>query len=281
MLRVEVQPPYDFHSILRFLKPRSIAGVEWVEEETYFRSVRVGEVSGWVAVRYLPQAVALHVEVSPSLRGVEEPLLRRLGSLFDVGFDPSLVQGALGPLAAPHPGLRVPGAFDGFEMAVRAILGQQISVRFATTLAGRFADAFGEPIDAELAQISTVFPRAERIAEATQDDVARLGIIGSRARAIIRLAQEIAFGGLVLDDPDDIERSKELLLAIPGIGEWTVQYIAMRALRDLDAFPATDLGVYKALGVRSGKEAAAMAEGWRPWRSYGVMYLWKSLESLA
>jgi 3-methyladenine DNA glycosylase/8-oxoguanine DNA glycosylase len=181
---------------------------------------------------------------------------------------------------AALPGLRIPGAWDGFELAVRAILGQQVSVKAATTLAGRLAAAYGEPLRIDpivdgSAGLRIVFPQPAILARA---DLTNVGIPRARAAAINALAEAVASGALVLDASRGLEASVRALSALPGIGEWTAQYVAMRALREPDAFPATDLGLRRALGDGSRLVAAAellqAAEAWRPWRAYAAVYLW-------
>jgi len=173
--------------------------------------------------------------------------------------------------------MRVPGAFDGFELGVRAILGQQISVAGARTLAGRFAAAFGEPIETPLPALTTVFPDAQRVADLSPARVAQIGVPSARARSLVALARTIADGGLVLAPTADIDAALERLRTLPGIGEWTAQYIAMRALAWPDAFPHTDLGIMKALGEKDARRVLAASAAWRPWRAYAVMHLWQSL----
>jgi AraC family transcriptional regulator of adaptative response / DNA-3-methyladenine glycosylase II len=184
----------------------------------------------------------------------------------------------LGPWARSRAGLRLPGTFDGFELAVRAVLGQQITVRAATTLAGRFACAFGETITTPYSALQRVFPSAQVVATRSVGDIAELGIISARARTIRVLAQLVADKKLTLDPSANVEGTLVALKAIPGIGDWTAQYIAMRALAWPDAFPHTDYGVMKALNETNATRVLAKAEAWRPWRAYAVMHLWNSLE---
>jgi AraC family transcriptional regulator of adaptative response / DNA-3-methyladenine glycosylase II len=201
-------------------------------------------------------------------------VLARVKRLFDLACDPHVVEAQLGSLARHHTGLRVPGAFDGFEMAVRAILGQQVTVKAATTLSGRIARAFGEPIVTPWPELTHTFPVAGRIAPLTVDDIAKNGITGARSRSILALAASIDGGTLDLAPGVDVEETIAALRALPGIGEWTAQYLAMRALAWPDAFPHTDLGVMKALGTSSPSKVLALAERWQPWRAYAVMHLW-------
>lgn len=183
----------------------------------------------------------------------------------------------LDELVGRCPGLRVPGAFDGFEMAVRAILGQRVSVRAATTLAGRLAARFGEPIESPLPGLDRLSPAPERLAEAEDQDLIALGIAAPRAAAIRAMARAVAGRELDLQPGRDPEAVADAIRQFPGLGDWTAQYIAMRALRWPDAFPAADLGLLKAYGVTSATRLRDAAEAWRPWRAYGAMYLWESL----
>ena len=185
---------------------------------------------------------------SAGLHEVLPNVLERVGHLMDLAARPRVISAALGPLAASNPGLRLPGAFDGFEIGVRAILGQQITVAAARTVAGRFASAFGTLVKSPFTSVGIVFPAAEQIAALKVDDIARLGIIAARSRSIIALGVAIAQGTICLERGADPAIEIEKLRALPGIGDWTAQYIAMRALSWRDAFPHTDYGVMKALG---------------------------------
>jgi len=189
-----------------------------------------------------------------------------------------LIANHLGVIANARPGLRVPGAFDGFEIAVRAILGQQVSVKAATTLAGRFVAAFGEAIETPFSFLTHLPVTAERVAQAQLQDIAKLGIVAARANSIITLAKSVASGALTLEPHADVIDTIGRLKQLPGIGEWTAQYIAMRALSWPDAFPHTDLGIYKALGEKRPQHVLRIAEAWQPWRAYATMQLWSSLE---
>ena len=274
------RPPLPWDTMLAFLGQRAIQGVEAVAGHEYRRTVSVahgGHVHrGWIAVRPAARRATLQVSLSPGLARVVPPVLARVKRLFDLACDPHAVAAQLGELAAAHPGLRVPGAFDGFEMAVRAILGQQVTVKAATTLSRRIARTFGDALVTPWAELTHTFPAAGRIAALTVDDVASNGIIASRSRSILALAGRIADGTLVLAPGVDVERTLAALREVPGIGEWTAQYIAMRALAWPDAFPHTDLGVMKALGETSPRRVLARAEPWQPWRAYAVMHLWHS-----
>jgi len=276
------RPPYDWPAMLAFLDRRSIAGVERVDGRRYRRSVRLERAgrahAGWIEVAPSPRKSALRVTASASLAGAVPVLLARVKSLLDLACRPDEIAAALGPLAEAHPGLRLPGAVDGFEIAVRAILGQQVTVAAATTIAGRFAKAFGEPVATPYEGVEGLFPTPSRIAAASVPDIAALGVISSRANAIVTLARVLDDGSLRLDPSAPVEETLAALERLPGIGPWTAQYIAMRALAWPDAFPHPDVGVLKAMRETNARRALERAEAWRPWRAYAVLHLWKSRE---
>ncbi|MDB5865514.1 MAG: DNA-3-methyladenine glycosylase 2 [Betaproteobacteria bacterium] len=275
------RPPFDWSAISAFLGTRAIPGVEAVEDGCYRRTVRLlidrTEHTGWIAIGMSPKKPTLRVAVSASLAKALPPVLSRVKALMDLACHPAEVAQALGTLAKGRPGLRVPGAFDGFEMAVRAILGQQVTVAGARTVAGRLAATFGDAIETPFATLATLFPTAMRVASISPESVAQIGMPGARARSVIALARAVADGRLVLMPNAEIEATLDGLRALPGVGEWTAQYIAMRALAWPDAFPHTDLGVMKALGETGSRRVLAAGEAWRPWRAYAVMHLWQSL----
>ncbi|WP_136918574.1 DNA-3-methyladenine glycosylase 2 [Polyangium aurulentum] len=279
-LRLDYRPPFAWDSMLSFLGARAIPGVEAVEGGVYRRTVRLGGAVGWVAVTGEPNRPALRASVSLSLAGVLVPLVARLRALFDLDAHPSAIAAHLAhdPLLAPLvercPGLRVPGAFDGFETAVRAVLGQQVSVRAATTLSGRLALALGDPIEAPHG-LTRLFPRPDTLVR--EEQLAAIGLPGARARTILSLSRAAAAGDLRLERHGDPVVTIERLLALPGIGDWTAQYVAMRVLGSPDAFPAGDLVLRKALGGVSTREALERAESFRPFRAYAAMHLWASL----
>lgn len=272
------RPPLPWDTMLAFLGLRAILGVETVAGAEYRRTVCLAHSGhihrGWIAVRPARRGAMLQVSMSADLARVVPPVLARVKRLFDLTCDPHAVAAQLGSLAAAHPGLRVPGAFDGFEMAVRAILGQQVTVKAATTLSGRIARTFGDALETPWAELTHTFPGVGCLAALTLSDIAGQGIIASRARSILALAGRVADGTLVLAPGVDVDQTMAALRAVPGIGEWTAQYIAMRALAWPDAFPHTDLGVMKALGETRPKHVLARAEPWQPWRAYAVMHLW-------
>lgn len=282
-LRLDHRPPLDWERLLAFVGARGVAGVEQVEGGVYARTVRLGGALGTVKVAPAPGRPWLVAEASLSLAGALAPLVARLRALFDLDAQPAAVAGHLrrDPLLRAsvrrRPGLRLPGAFDPFETAVRAVLGQQVSVAAATTLAGRLARRFGAPLpEAPSPALALLFPTAAELAAATPAAIAEVGMPRSRGETVHALARAVVDGAIDLGpgaDPDEVARRLD---ALPGIGPWTAQYVTMRALHHPDAFPADDLGVRKALGAR-GREATRRAEAWRPWRSYAVMHLWESL----
>jgi AraC family transcriptional regulator of adaptative response / DNA-3-methyladenine glycosylase II len=272
--------------MVRFLAPRATPGVEEASADCYRRTVSIDGAHGVVEVRPVPGANHLMARLRLSSAAGLIHVTERLRRIFDLGADPEQITAHLradpriAAQVAALPGLRIPGAWDGFELAVRAILGQQVSVKAATTLAGRLAAAYGEPLRIDpivdgSAGLRIVFPQPAILARA---DLTNVGIPRARAAAINALAEAVASGALVLDASRGLEASVRALSALPGIGEWTAQYVAMRALREPDAFPATDLGLRRALGDGSRLVAAAellqAAEAWRPWRAYAAVYLW-------
>jgi AraC family transcriptional regulator of adaptative response / DNA-3-methyladenine glycosylase II len=280
--RLSYRPPLDWDHLLAFLARRAIPHVEEVRDGAYFRTVHVKrqdrEFAGWIEVRHEPASHMVSVRLSDALLPVCAIVLERTKRLLDLQADPAAIGKVLGPLAKKRPGLRVPGSFDGFEMAVRAILGQQISVASARTLAGRLVLRFGTPLPSPSGTLTHLFPSPQRMARATVDEIGRLGIIGRRAETLIALAREIHTGRLLLEPGHRVEATMNQLRALPGIGEWTAQYIAMRALSWPDAFPHTDLGVRLALCEKNPKKILELTEKWRPWRAYAVLHLWDGLE---
>ncbi len=281
-LRLSYRPPLDWTALLDFLRARAIPGVESVNAESYRRVVDLGGVARTLHVTRDAEAAQLILE----LDGAEPAGLMRavegVRRIFDLGADPLQVandlarEPDLGPRIRARPGLRVPGAWDPFELAVRAILGQQVSVAAATTLAGRLVQSFGKPLESSgIPGLTHVFPTPEALAAA---DVATIGLPAARGEAVRRLASALSTGELCLEGVGDLDASLDALRALPGIGEWTAQYVAMRALAEPDAFPASDLGLRRALANGAGTPSAAellrRAEAWRPWRAYAAMWLW-------
>lgn len=280
VLRLDYRPPLDWDAMVEFLAGRCTAGVEQIEGGAYRRTVRLGTRTGWVSVTRDPARHALRVEGSVSLAPDLLPLLARLRALFDLDAHPGAVAAALrrDPVLAPsvrlNPGLRVNGAFDGFESAVRVVLGQQVSVKAATTVAGRVAAALGDRVETPFPGLDRLPPTPEAVLAAGEDRLARIGMPGARARTLIALANAVISGRLALHRGADHEQVRDRMLALPGVGPWTANLVAMRALGAPDAFPAGDLGVLRALGTKSAQDAEVRAEAWRPWRAYAAMHLW-------
>ena len=235
-------------------------------------------MAGWVALRFLPERLEVEAVLSPSLAPALGVVVQRLRQGLDLDADPAPIDAALASLPGV-PGSRVPNGLDGFEIAVRVILGQQVTVAAARTLTRRLVEALGEPIDTPFADLTRLFPSAERIARASADEIGRLGIVRQLVGALQALAAEVHAGRIALHRGAPLAVTQDALRALPGIGEWTVQLIAMRALAWPDAFPATDIGVMNAIGTRNPKAIAELSQAWRPWRSYAVMRLWQTLET--
>lgn len=283
---LQYRPPYDWPAMLSYFVARAIPGIELVRDGVYLRTAAVGAFRGWLAVTAVtadptdPRRPALRATISTSLSGALPAVVARLRRLFDLDADPGVIAAHLArdPRLAAHvrarPGLRVVGAFDAFEVAARTVLGQQVSVAAARTIAGRLAARLGEAIATPHPELTRLFPRPEIIARAAAADVAALGIPGRRAATLLAIAGAVSRGELALDGAGDPARIVEQIVAMPGVGPWTAHYLAMRGLGWPDAFPEGDLVLRKALGGVSGREARAAAERWRPWRAYGATHLW-------
>lgn len=288
-IRLPYRAPYDWAGILDFLRARAIPGIEVVGRDCYARTITLDSHAGTLQVEP-GNRNTLRVTVRfPKLDSLAK-IIGRVRGVFDLAADPIQI-GAhlaedplLAPLVAVRPGLRAPGAWDGFELAVRAILGQQITVPAATKLAGRLVATFGEPFDEPAAHalgLTHLFPTPERLATA---DIAGLGLMpGARAAALFSLAAAVSADPALLGPYRDLEGAVAQLKSLPGIGDWTAQYIVMRALRETDAFPAADVGLLRAMADETGRPSPAAllarAEDWRPWRAYAAIHLWASLSS--
>jgi AraC family transcriptional regulator of adaptative response / DNA-3-methyladenine glycosylase II len=272
------RPPLSWDSVLRYFRRRFYRGAELVGENQYSRTVRIGALRGWLFIENDPAIDSLKVQVAPELLPALLTLVSRLRRQFDLDASPDRIAATLGPLMAMNPGIRVPGAFDGFEIALRAVLGQQISVAAATTIAGRLVERFGEKIDTPFPDLKSMVPTAVQIAAVSTSDLRKLGLTEARAGTIAALAKAVASGQINFLNAVSWEQSVKQLTEVPGIGPWTANYIAMRVLGWPDAFPHQDLGLQKALSVKKASEALVVAEKWRPWRAYAAMLLWNSLE---
>lgn len=286
VVRLGYRPPFDIQGLLRFVHARALPGVESVEGLEIRRTLAWthagAPLQGWIGARFVPDRHEVELRIAPSLAPVLGALLQRQRQALDLDADPALIDPVLSRLPLPPvPGLRLPGGLDGFETAVRVILGQQITVAAARTLTRRLVDAFGQPVRTPFPGLDRLFPGAAAIAAADPDTIGRLGIVRQRVRALQALAAAVADGRLELHRGTALTPTLDALRALPGVGEWTVQLIAMRALAWPDAFPATDVGVLNALGTRDPKAAEALAQAWRPWRAYAVMRLWLGLDDAA
>ena len=281
-LRLSYRPPYDWEAMLAFLSARALAGVEDVSNGAYARTVRLGDVTGWFVVTHSPASRALSLEFAQSLTPVLPALLRRVRGLFDLDARPDVIarhlvrDARIGTAVKANRGLRVPGAFDGFELGLRAIVVAALTVICWPTMAGRLVAAFGEPIVTPFDRLNRLTPAAGRIASAGVDALARHGLVSGRARSLIALAASQESRSIDLDAgaSHNPEAVIERLMKLPGIGPWTAQYIAMRAFRWPDAFPKEDVAVRRSLGGVTANQAEAMSQAWRPWRSYAVMHAW-------
>ncbi len=285
-------PPYDWPAVLAYRAARLIPGVETVERDAYRRTIDGG------VLEVAPAPVGTRINDRPSLvlrlwladPGGLDRLVARARRMLDLEADPNAIADhlahdrALAARVRRVPGMRIPGAWDPFELAVRAVLGQQVSVAAATTIAGRRVKAFGTPRDraANAGALTHAFPDAARLAEAAETRIGALGLTRARAATLAGLARAVADGTLVLDGARGLEASIDAMTALPGIGPWTAHYVALRGLLEPDAFPAGDLGLRKALAAKGAEpisEAAllARAERWRPWRGYAAIHLWHGL----
>jgi AraC family transcriptional regulator of adaptative response / DNA-3-methyladenine glycosylase II len=289
VLRLAWRPPYDIDGTLAFFARRAVPGVEAVDGLTLRRTLAVQHrgqrLAGWLAARFVPERCELALTVSAPLLPALGSLLGRVRQAFDLDAEPALIDPVLADIGGmPCPGIRLTGGLDGFEIATRVILGQQVTVAAARTLTLRLVDRFGEPVTTPFADLTRLFPLAETLAAATPESIGTLGIVRQRVAALQALATEVAAGRINLHRAAPLQPTLDALRALPGIGDWSAQLIAMRALAWPDAWPATDIGVLNALRPHTGGErnatlAAAHAEQWRPWRAYAVMALWRTLEN--
>jgi AraC family transcriptional regulator of adaptative response / DNA-3-methyladenine glycosylase II len=289
LLRISCRQPYAWRALLDFLAPRAIRGVEEVEEAEKAEEVEKGQDAvyrrvvsldaegnvhcGWVAVSYNSGNSLLNARICLPLTPVLGQIVARLKRLFDTDSCPEDMAEKLGVMANACPGLRVPGCFDAFEMGVRAVLGQQITVKAAHTLMARLVETLGSEVATPFPTLCRAFPTPRKVLETDGDTLGRMGIVRTRQRALWALAEAALSGEL--EPKADIEGQIRDLQKLPGIGEWTAQYLAMRALSWPDAFPHTDYAVKAAMGNIPPRAILEAAERWRPWRAYATMYLWR------
>ncbi len=284
-LRLGYRPPYDFEALLAFLRTRALPGVEQVDEYRYARVFGPADAPGWLRLSAWPggeHALKLELHCPQPIQLL--PVVTRLRRMFDLDADPRAIAATLGasgvlkPLLRKRPGLRLPGGWDGFELAVRAVLGQQVSVAAARTLATRIVQRWGEPLRTPaLAGLERLFPTPAQLADA---DLREIGVTTARAASIRGVARALLDGHVDFRAEQSMDEFVARWVALPGIGDWTAHYIAMRALSHPDAFPAADLILRRAAAgdgpELSTKALTVLAEAWRPWRAYAVMHLWRS-----
>ena len=286
-LRAAYRPPLDEAALLQFFGTRSLAGVE-VVEPTQLRMARTlaldaggHQLQGWVQLQLVPTRSEVQITVSESLAAALPLVMARVRSLLDLDADPHAIHAVLQHSFPDGAGLRVPGTVDGFELAVRAVLGQQVTVQAARTLGARLVQRFGTPLTTPQEGLTHLFPAPQALRHASDEDLGQVGIVRQRQQAIRAIAAAVADGQLTLNPSADVPATLAALQALPGIGAWTANYIAMRALRWPDAFPAGDVALHKALGVRGQPRPAVAAEqasqAWRPWRSYATVRAWSLL----
>ncbi|MFZ3140244.1 DNA-3-methyladenine glycosylase 2 family protein [Polaromonas sp.] len=288
-VRLGYRPPYDVAAMLAFIGKRSIDTIEFIAADAgqpcagrTFGIESGGKThAGWLLARFDEARCQLVLRVSDSLLGVLPLVIRRVRAMFDLDADPATINSVLHASFPGGDGLRVPGGLDGYELAVRAVLGQQITVAAARTLAQRLVDLLGAPIETPWPQLTRLFPAPAVLAAASGDALGQLGILKQRQAAIVGIAQAVAGKRLQLHASADVNATMAQLKELPGIGDWTAQYIALRALRWPDAFPAGDVALQKALGVQALSNPARQAETasarWKPWRSYAVIRAWNGL----
>jgi AraC family transcriptional regulator of adaptative response / DNA-3-methyladenine glycosylase II len=283
-LTLPFHPPYDWPAMLEFLRQRAIPGIESVAADSYSRSIELDGVQGRVTIQPTARHALRATVQFPKLSALPT-IIGRLRRVFDLAADPAVIathlssDTSLARLIAARPGLRVPGAWDGFELAIRAVLGQQITVAAAVKLAGRLVAQYGAHLTTADGVISHVFPRPEVLASA---DLSQLGMPRSRAATLSAVATAMVADPRLLDSRSDLDAAVQRLRAIRGIGEWTAQYIALRQLRESDAFPAADVALMRALANLEGRnyssrELLEKSAQWRPWRAYAAQHLWTSL----
>ena len=283
------RPPYDVREMLQFLQQRGIAGVEQIDQSTHTvaRTLRLDDdTRGWIACRFEPEQHRVQVRVADSLAPQLPRVIARVRAWLDLDADPAAIHAVLGADFPALAGLRVPGTLDGLELAVRAVVGQQVTVAAARTLTTRLVERFGTPLATPIDGLTRLFPTPATLAAATGDELGQLGLVRQRQAAIHALAQAVSSGQIRLHAGADVAATMDALKALPGIGAWTADYIALRALRWPDAFPAGDVALQKALSPDGQRLTARAAEGraerWRPWRAYAVIRAWHSpLHSLS
>lgn len=292
-VRLPYRKPFSWPAMLEFFAGRATPGVENVEGDTYRRTISIGGKHGVISIRPQEGSPYLTLTLSSVDTGALFEIVQRCREIFDLDAPIGEIattlkrDESLKALIKKSPGIRVPGAWDGFELTIRAILGQQISVKAATTLAGRIADQYGDKLDLPCETVGPdlhrIFPGPERMMRARLNSI---GLVKSRAETIRRVANAVVRGDLNFDVAQEPEEFCASLTSIKGVGDWTAEYIAMRVLKNPDAFPSTDLGLLKGLNAIEGRDGQATsaelirrAEAWRPWRAYAALLIWSSLSN--
>ncbi|CAD6543904.1 DNA-3-methyladenine glycosylase 2 [Paraburkholderia kirstenboschensis] len=286
-LELPYKSPFDWPRLLRFFRGRATPGVETVEDGAYRRAIEWAGDSGTLSVRQHPRKRSLVASIEGPVSRHADALAAPIARIFDLHAEPKKIGAALAadpwlaPLIEAAPGLRVPGAWSGFELVVRAIVGQQISVKAATTIIGRLVQRAGERIEGHPHENTAWrFPTPDALATV---DLAQIGMPGKRVAALQGFARAVASGDVPLDSATaDAHSLRPALLALPGIGPWTVEYVAMRAWRDADAWPALDLVLMQSISARDpslvrATQQRARTDAWRPWRAYAAMHLWNEV----
>ncbi|AIR06878.1 3-methyladenine DNA glycosylase [Cedecea neteri] len=274
MYTLSYQPPYDWPWILGFLQGRAVEGVEIVTGNCYQRSFALGEHAGLVTLEPDEENLCLNVTLSDGLLPVAEAVLQRVRNLLDLDRDPQQVLSSLGELAAARPGLRLPGCMDPFEQAIRAILGQLVSVAMAAKLTGKVARAYGTKLEGQDGWY--LFPDAGALANGDIQRLKSLGMSLKRAEAIVHLAGEVMKGQFPLLLPDDVEQGVKTLITLPGIGRWTANYFALRGWQASDVFLPDDYLIKRRFPDMTPAQIRRYAERWQPWRSYALLHIWYS-----
>ena len=281
------QPPFNWQNMLAFFRHRAIPQVESVTEEEYLRSITLGDARGWIRISHDEANSALLLAIHIDKPDLEQQIVKRVRTIMDLDAPMADIEASLsrhepfGELIKQYRGTRLPGCWDPFEFSVRAILGQQISVKAATTLAGRIAHQYGEPITGEAPdELGYYFPPSEKLAG---KDFAGIGLTRTRTATLQNLALQVAEGNLRFTADEGLDDFVKRLVKEPGIGPWTAHYLAMRGMSLPDAFPASDLGIIKMLSsddmLLKPKQIEQVSEQWRPWRAYAAIYLWQGLTS--
>lgn len=272
------QPPYDWQWMTAFLGARALQGIEQQDGDYYQRTLAVMHngvrLTGWLRLRPLADINSVELEISPSLEPVTDSVAKQVRRLLDLDAQPLLIAEGLGPLAENAVGLRLPGCINRFELTVRAILGQLVSVKMAATLATRLTEKWGEPVSTPFAALTHLFPSPAAMAKLTVDDLRGIGVQAKRAACLINIAQAVEEGRLPLDDITDVQEGVRLLLAMLGIGSWTASYVAMRAWSAPDVFLGGDYLIKQRFPGMTPGEIARYAEVWKPWRTYATLHLW-------